>query len=102
MIVPTIPYSCWLPLTVAEVAQRFAGAPFRWGLASGHTIEQFIGRPIRPRDDITIIVFLDQQLAVQRWLCDWHLFAADPPGTLRSWRDGKELRYGIHDIWGHE
>jgi hypothetical protein len=46
-------------------------------------------------------VFRDQQLLLQNWLTNWHLFAADPPGTLRPWASGEELRFGIHDIWGY-
>lgn len=97
-----IPYSHWAPLIVTEVARRFAGAPCTWGLAGGYAIERFVGHPIRAHSDIDIVVFRDEQLVVQRWLSDWQLFAADPPGTLRPWRAGEELAYGIHDIWGHE
>ncbi|HEU4323358.1 MAG TPA: hypothetical protein VFS21_09445 [Roseiflexaceae bacterium] len=96
-----IPYDRWSPLTVAEVAQLFAGAPFTWGLAGGYALELFASRPLREHDDIDVLVFRDEQQLVQRWLRDWHLFAADPPGTLRPWRAGEELPYGIHDIWGH-
>jgi hypothetical protein len=102
MPAPDIPYARWAPLTVAEVVQRFAGAPFTWGLASGYAIEQFVGCPFRAHDDIDIVVFRDEQLRVQRWLSGWQLFAADPPGTLRPWREGEQLAYGIHDIWGHK
>lgn len=102
MTTPVIPYSRWSPLTVTEVGQRFAGAPFTWGLAGGYTIEQFVSHPIRAHGDIDIVVFRDEQLMLQRWLSGWQLFAADPPGTLRPWRAGEELPYGIHDIWGHE
>lgn len=97
-----LPSSRWTPLTVTEVGQRFASAPFTWGIAGGYAIEQFVGRPIRAHDDMDIIVFRDEQLLVQRWLSGWQLYAADPPGTLRPWHAGEQLAYGIHDIWGHE
>lgn len=97
---PGIPYSRWSPLSVAEVSQLFAGAPFAWGLAGGYAVEQFVGRPFRAHGDIDVVVFRDEQLLVQRWLRGWRLFAADPPGTLRPWGEGEELLYGAHDIWG--
>lgn len=68
MTTPTIPYSRWASLTVTEVGQRFAGAPFTWGLAGGYAIEQFVGHPIRAHGDIDIVVFRDEQLVLQRWL----------------------------------
>ncbi len=102
MTTPAIPYSRWAPLSVPEVVQRFSGAPFSWGFAGGYAIELFLGYPIRAHDDIDVLVFRDQQLTVQHWLGGWQLFAADPPGTLRPWRAGEALAYGIHDIWGHE
>ncbi len=87
---------------MTEVGQCFADAPFTWGIAGGYAIEQFVGRPFRAHGDIDIVVFRDEQLMLQRWLNGWQLFAADPPGTLRPWRAGEALLYGIHDIWGHE
>lgn len=98
---PKIPYHTWQPLTVHEVCDLFAGSPFAWGLAGGYAIEQFLGARIRPHEDIDIIVFRDEQQQVQSWLKDWHLYAADPPGTLRQWHAGEYLMPGIHDVWGH-
>jgi hypothetical protein len=96
-----IPYSTWQPLSVREVVQLFAHAPFTWGLAGGYAVEQFLGTAIRAHSDIDVVVYRDQQLRLQRWLAGWHLYAADPPGTLRPWMADEYLPYGIHDIWGH-
>lgn len=98
---PNIPYHVWLPLSVHDVCDLFASAPFVWGIAGGYAIEQFLGTSIRTHADIDIIVFRDQQRQVQYWLKDWNLYAADPPGTLRRWQAGEYLRAGIHDVWGH-
>ena len=97
----TFPYTHWEPLSLPEAAQLFRDAPFAWGVAGGYAVEQFLGRAIRPHDDIDLVVFRDDQRAVQGWLSGWHLFAADPPGTLRPWVVGEWLPFGIHDIWGH-
>jgi hypothetical protein len=98
---PSIPYNNWRPLSVAEVVQMFADAPFTYGLAGGYAVEQFLGWSIREHADIDVVVFRDKQLQVQRRLAGWRLYAADPPGTLRPWRDEEYLPLGIHDIWGH-
>ena len=101
MITPEIPFSHWQPLSVPELTHLFAGAPFLLGLAGGYAVEQFVGRCVRDHGDIDVIVYRDQQLDVQRWLSDWHLYAADPPRSLRPWVESEYLPYGIHDIWGH-
>jgi aminoglycoside-2''-adenylyltransferase len=97
-----IPFSQWQPLRVDEIKQLFTKAPFAWGLAGGYAIEQFLGKSIREHGDIDIVVFRDNQIQVQRWLSDWQLYAADPPGTLRPWITDEYLHFGIHDIWCHQ
>lgn len=97
----TFPFSHWKPLSVAEVTDLFRDAPFRWGLAGGYAVEQFLGRSIRPHDDIDVLIFRDDQRLLYQWLRGWQLFAADPPGTLRSWREAEWLALGVHDIWAH-
>ena len=98
----TFPYTRWTPLSVTEVAALFRDAPFPWGLAGGYAVEQFLGTSIRAHDDIDIVVFRDDQHQLYRWLGEWRLFAADPPGTLRPWNRGEYLAPGIHDIWAYE
>lgn len=97
-----LPLDRWQPLSVDQVAALFASAPFQWYLAGGFAIEQFVGRSLRSHGDIDVVIFRDDQLALQRWLSDWHLYAADPPGTLRFWSADEFLRTGIHDIWTHQ
>ncbi len=101
MMNTVIPDNNWQSLSCMEVIQVFANAPFIWGIAGGYAVEQFLGKSIRDHSDTDIVVYRDQQLQVQRWLPDWQLSAADPPGTLRPWIDDEYLPYGIHDIWGH-
>ena len=98
---PDIPYNQWNPLSVSQVMELFSEAPFSWAIAGGYAVEAFVGKPFRDHGDIDVIIFRDQQLALQDWLSDWFLFAADPPGTLRSWKKSEYLPRGIHDIWGH-
>ena len=95
------PDAQWQPLSLAETVDLFRGAPFAWALGGGYCVEQFIGTPYRAHDDVDVVIFRDDQLAAQRWLDGWHLFAADPPGTLRYWNLSEYLPFGIHDIWGY-
>jgi hypothetical protein len=99
---PEIPYTRWEALSVAEVVQLFAHAPFAWALAGGYAVEQFLGTAIREHSDLDVVVYRDEQDRLQRWLKTWHLYAADPPGRLRPWTADEYLPYGIHDIWGHQ
>lgn len=97
-----IPEDRWQPLSVVETIALFVHAPFKWGLAGGHAIEQFLGRGHRAHGDIDIIVFRDEQLALQQWLAaNWSLYASDPPGTLRRWLPDEFLGAGINDLWAH-
>ena len=97
-----IPQHCWLPLSVNQVMRVFADAPFAWGLAGRYAIEQFAGKSFRDHGDIDVLVFRDDQPALQEWLDPgWLLYAADPPGSLRFWKTGEFLPLGIHDIWAH-
>jgi hypothetical protein len=98
---PEIPTNRWHPLSVKEVLNLFADAPFQWALAGGYAIEQFLRGSIRDHGDIDIIVFRDEQQHLHDWLHDWHLYAADPPGSLRAWNKGEYLPIEIHDIWLH-
>jgi hypothetical protein len=97
-----IPFSNWQPLSISEIRQLFDTAPFSWGLAGGYAIEQFTGKSLRKHDDIDVVVFRDNQSAVQYWLSEWQLYAADPPGVLRPWNTQEYLPFGVHDIWCHK
>lgn len=87
----------WEPATPVEVSRLFAGAP--WLLAGGYALELAVGRTWRSHGDIDVLLLRRDQLAVQRALAGWEWWAADPPGTLRPWREGEVLPLGVHDIW---
>ncbi|MBI1257918.1 MAG: amino acid transporter [Chloroflexi bacterium] len=95
------PNAQWTPLSLSETQRIFADAPFTWGLGGGYAVEQFLGTPIRSHDDVDIVIFRDEQIAAQHYLAGWELYAADPPGTLRKWKQDEYLPFGIHDIWGY-
>lgn len=89
----------WNPLPAPAVAALMQGAGFFWCLAGGQAVEQVVGRSYRVHDDTDIVVLRPEQLAVQAWLGDWRLSAADPPGTLRPWAMGEKLPWRVHDVW---
>jgi hypothetical protein len=98
---PLIPDPRWQALSLPAAAALFQDAPFEWAIAGGYCIELFVGQSYRPHEDVDILVFRDEQRLVQRWLSDWCLYAADPPGHLRRWIDDEYLPIGIHDVWAH-
>ncbi len=48
---PTLP---WAPLTVEEVAELLGACDARWWLSGGAALDRWVGRPIRPRENIDI------------------------------------------------
>jgi hypothetical protein len=80
----------------------FSNAEFPWWIAGGHAIEFAVGHPFRPHADIDVLLLRKDQLLVQRSLKGWDCWAADPPGTLRPWRQGEVLPPHVSDVWCRE
>ena len=91
----------WRPLSLSTLREILSDAPFPWCLAGGYAVEMFVGREFRFHSDVDIVIFREDQHAVQRHLNGWHLYASDPPGTHRVWNDSEYLVEGIHDIWAY-
>jgi len=89
----------WAPLTPRDVAEVMAGLGVRWWIAGGFALEAFAGRSWRGHEDIDIGVLARDQAIVREHVEGWEPFAADPPGQLRPWSKGEELREPVHDIW---
>jgi hypothetical protein len=89
----------WQPLTPREIAAHFAGAPFPWWIAGGLAIDHFVGRRLRPHEDIDVLVLRCDQGLVQEALSGWDCMAADPPGTLRPWRQEEFLPPSVSCVW---
>jgi hypothetical protein len=81
------------------VGAVFAGFEAPWWIAGGYAIELAVGRAVRNHRDVDVLVLRPDQLKVQEALFGWDLFAADPPGTLRPWRNGEILPTDVHDVW---
>lgn len=92
----------WKPLSVEEAKKLFASFKPQWWIAGGWAIDLFLKRQTRPHDDIDVLICREDQLEVQKLLAGWDLWAADPPGTLKPWENGKFLKKGLQDIWGRK
>ncbi len=77
----------------------FAAAPFRWWLAGGYAIERFVGRPLRSHADIDVLILRTDHMSARDYLSDYDCSAADPPGRLRPWPRGEQLKAVVHDIF---
>ncbi len=89
----------WEPLLPAQVTDVLGAAGCPWWIAGGWAIDLHLGRQTRPHEDIDVLILRDDQMTMQRALRGWDLHAADPPGSLRSWRSAEVLPAGVHDIW---
>lgn len=89
----------WMPLSLDDVMALFRDASFLWWIAGGWCIDLFVGRQTRPHADTDVQLLRRDSLAVQDLLRGWEVYAADPPGTLRTWEYGEALERDIHDIW---
>lgn len=91
----------WKPLTPEQVAEIFASLQAPWWIAGGYAIDAFVGSfDRRPHGDIDVGLLARDQDAARARLAGWDLHCADPPGTLRPWREGEILEEPVHDVWG--
>lgn len=75
------------------------GLSVPWWIAGGWAIDLFVGRQTRPHGDCDIVVLRKDQIAVQRHLQGWQLYAADTSWGLRPCSADEFLPQRIHDIW---
>lgn len=89
----------WTPLSVAEVADRFAGFPGPWWIAGGWAIDLFVGKQTREHADIDVLILRDDQRHLFDTLSDWEIHAAVMHKVLRLWPTGRPFPPEVHDIW---
>lgn len=90
-------YGEWQPYSPAQVRDLLAGAPFRWWVAGGWSIEA-AGGTAREHDDIDVAVLGRDLGAVRAHLAHLHLWEAHD-GSLRPLRPGDSLRPGRDQLW---
>lgn len=77
-------YGPWVPLSVDEVVDVLAGAPFRWWVAGGRALELHLGRSWRPHDDLDIGIVGADAPALFQHLTGWAPSIA-AGGRLSPW-----------------
>ena len=88
-----------LPLKVAALMRGFEP---NWFIAGGWAIDLFLEKETRPHDDIEIVIFRRDQIAMQNYLGGWVLKKA-AGGALSDWKTGEFLKLPVHEIHGfHE
>lgn len=84
-------------LTPARVADLFAGAPFRWWIAGGQSVE-LDPEPRRAHDDLEVGVVRDEVSLVRDWLADYHLWDTHA-GALYFMSPDYELPADHEQLW---
>lgn len=89
----------WDPISLAEVSNIFAKAPFRWWIAGCHALELHLVRSWRDHSDIDISFCRIDQAAVWQFLVGWHISIASR-GVLTPWF-GEPLLIELHqnNLW---
>ncbi|HZQ80355.1 MAG TPA: hypothetical protein VFB25_00110 [Gaiellaceae bacterium] len=90
-------YGSWAPLTPPEVAELFAGAPFRWWLAGGWAAE-LSGAAPRLHSDTDVVVLFDDLPAIRAHFAAFHLWEAHD-GSLRPLLPDEDLRDEREQLW---
>jgi hypothetical protein len=94
-------YGPWEALSPGNVAAIFSAYRGRWWLGGGWAIELFVGRPLRPHEDIDIEILRSEVYLVHEVLEGWEVHACRwPNGDVFHLWDGDELLPpDVHDLW---
>lgn len=84
---------------VQRIAAEFIGADFQWPIGAGWALDAWLERVGRVHYDVDVIVWRDQQLALQSWLTarGWTLYSVYD-GAYSPWQSGHTLELPIHQL----
>ena len=87
---------------VQEVTAEFARTDFQWFVGAGWALDAWLERVSRVHHDVDLIVWRDQQTALQSWLTarGWTLYAVHD-GVYSLWQSGQLLELPIHQLHGY-
>lgn len=88
---------------VLTVAAEFEGANFQWLIGAGWAMDAWLERVSRVHHDVDVIVWRDQQLALQTWLMarGWTLYAVES-GVYSPWQSGQTLELPMFQIHAYK
>jgi hypothetical protein len=84
-------------LSPAEAADLFRGAPFRWWIAGGWSVELGL-EAHRFHEDLEVAIARDEVPAVRGWLRDYHLWDTHG-GALRYLSPDSTLPIDHDQLW---
>ena len=84
---------------VQRIAAEFIGADFQWLIGAGWALDAWLERVGRVHHDVDVIVWRDQQLALQTWLTarGWTLYVVRD-GAYNPWQSDQRLELPIHQL----
>lgn len=93
------PNAPWSPLSVSEVAERFAAVDVDWWVAGGVAIDLFLGYQARQHADLDLEMRREDREALFDVFEGWELFVVSA-STLIPWRRGEYLDAQVFGVWG--
>jgi len=89
----------WDPLEVQDARALLSNVRAHWWIAGGQAIDLAIGRELRKHSDLDVLVLRKDHTLIRDAFSGWELWVADPPGSLRPWKEGELLPAELHDVW---
>ncbi len=87
----------WDPMSLGEIRELFAAAPFRWWVSGGLALELHIGRSWREHGDADVGVLRSDAAAMCDWMGGRQLVVA-ASGSVARW-NGRSLAAGENNVW---
>ena len=85
------------PLTLTQVATLFRGAPFRWWICGGWSLE-LADQPRRHHDDVEVGIARAELPLIREWLADYHLWDIHA-GMLTFMKPDYQLPDDHEQLW---
>ena len=86
-------------LNLNNVRQLLASAPFKWYIAGGWAIEEFVGVKVRAHDDVDIVVSYKDKERVFNYLQNYELQVVIAPSKLLPQSNSGDLTGSRHTVW---
>ena len=88
----------WAPMSMTEVATRFAPSGIDWWIAGGHAIDLFLGWESRPHADLDVEMFRSDSSHLFDLFAGWDLHGVSEGGS-RPWSASTDLDESVFGVW---